>query len=56
MVKEVIRSGREGHRLVYVVSEQQKAASSHDDIQFGAIGSTFWNATRLDPWTDPVST
>ena len=55
--KEVIRSGREshGHRLVYVVSQQQKAASLHDDIQFGAIGSSFWSARRLGPWTDLVS-
>ena len=34
LVNKVIRSGRECHRLVYVVSQQQKAASLHDDIQF----------------------
>jgi len=37
------------NRLVYVVSQQQKAASLHNDIQFGAIGSSFWSATRLGP-------
>ena len=55
-VKEVIQSGREGHRLVYVVSQQQKAASSHDDIQFGAIGSSFRSATGFGPRTDLSST
>jgi len=27
----VIRFGRKGHRLVYIVSERQKATSSHED-------------------------
>jgi len=39
---------------VYVVYQQQEAASSHDDIQFGAIGTSFWSATRLGPRIDLV--
>ena len=44
-----------GKVMVYVVSQQQKAASSHD-IQFGAIGSSLQSVTRLGPRTDLVST
>ena len=39
---------------VYVVYQQQEAASSHDDIQFGTIGTSFWSATRLGPRIDLV--
>ena len=42
-------AGKSWSSTGYVVSQQQKAASLHDDIQFGAIDSSFWSATRLGP-------
>ena len=44
-------------RLVYIVLQplQRQSTSLHDDIQFGAIGSSFWSATRLGPRTDLLS-
>ena len=47
--------GLGGKVIDWFTSYLSKAASSHDDIQFGAIGTSIWSATRLGPRTDLVS-
>ena len=54
-VAKVLRSQRESHRLVYVVSQRPSSACSHNDVQFDASSSCLWSTTRLSPRTDLVS-
>ena len=54
-VADIVRPWRDGHQLIYVVSQQPNTTSSHSDVQFDAIGSRLWSPARTDPWTDLVS-
>ena len=47
---------REGHRLVYVISQRPITASSHNDDQLGTICSFVWSASRFSPRADLVPT